>query len=234
MPVPFVSVLRDLKDLVLRHRVIACVDVALSVVLAAFSVVVGWAPMILLLAPIFLISLAFFRIVSGGKDLAPRRESLHIIGATAVGVVLTFALIQLVPYGKDHTNPPVTGEPQWADNETRELMVRACFGCHSNQVEYPSYASVAPISWMVQAHIDEGREKANYSEWDKSQRGGDDTIEVIKDGSMPPGYYTRFGLHPEANLTSAEVETLVNGLLRTPGFSEGHGDGGRDHDDDDD
>ena len=87
-------------------------------------------------------------------------------------------------------------------------------------VEYPSYASVAPISWVVEAHVAEGREKVNYSEFDQRQRGADETIEVIQEGSMPPAYYTRFGRHPEAKLTSAELQELIDGLRATPGLSE--------------
>ncbi|NBW92168.1 MAG: hypothetical protein EBR53_06895, partial [Actinobacteria bacterium] len=89
-------------------------------------------------------------------------SSSKLISVFFVATVVTMLVIQFIPYGKDHTNPPVNGEPAWSSPRTRELMVRACFGCHSNSVEYPSYASVAPISWVVQSHIDEGREKVNY------------------------------------------------------------------------
>jgi len=130
-------------------------------------------------------------------------------------------IIQLIPYGKDHSNPPVNGEPAWSSPRTRELMVNACFGCHSNSVEYPAYASVAPISWTVQSHIDEGREKVNYQEWNSQQGEAEETIEVIREGSMPPSYYTMFGKHPEAKLTDAEISELIAGLSATPGFSEG-------------
>jgi hypothetical protein len=135
-------------------------------------------------------------------------------------ILVMLPVIQAVPYGRAHSNPPITGEPQWSSPRTRELMARACFGCHSNEVEYPSYASVAPISWVVEAHVAEGREKVNYSEFDQRQRGADETIEVIEEGSMPPAYYTRFGRHPEAKLTSAELQELIEGLRLTPGLSE--------------
>jgi hypothetical protein len=134
--------------------------------------------------------------------------------------VATLLIIQFIPYGKDHSNPPVNGEPAWSSPRTRELMVNACFGCHSNSVEYPAYASVAPISWMVQSHIDKGREEVNYQEWNSRQREAEETIEVIEDGSMPPSYYTMFGKHPEARLTNAEISELIAGLRATPGFSE--------------
>ena len=142
---------------------------------------------------------------------------LTVIFAATLGTMVT---IQAIPYGRAHSNPPITGEPEWATPRTRELMVRACFGCHSNEVEYPAYASVAPISWVVEAHVAEGREKVNYSEFDSRQRGADETIEVIEEGSMPPGYYTQFGRHPEAKLTTAEIAELIAGLKATPGLSE--------------
>jgi hypothetical protein len=144
------------------------------------------------------------------------------VGFAAIGLagVLTFALIQLVPYGRDHSNPPGTGEPAWATPETRELMVNACFSCHSNEVEYPPYASIAPVSWMVQRHVDEGREAVNYSDFATDRGEAEESIEVIEEGEMPPGYFTRFGLHPDANLSQAEMDVLIAGLRSTPGMSE--------------
>ena len=141
--------------------------------------------------------------------------------AVALAGVLTFLLIQLVPYGHAHSNPPGTGEPDWATPRTRELMVNACFSCHSNEVEYPPYASVAPISWMVQHHVDEGREAVNYSNFATDRGEADNTVEVTEEGEMPPAYFTRFGLHPDANLSQAEMEELIAGLKATPGLSEG-------------
>ncbi|MCP4086869.1 MAG: cytochrome C [Actinomycetia bacterium] len=149
----------------------------------------------------------------------------------ALTAAAVFVLIQLVPYGRSHANPPVTGEPQWANDETRELMVRACFDCHSNEVVWPWYSNVAPLSWAVQRHVDEGRDEVNYSEFDQDQGEADDTIETILDGEMPPGYYTRFGLHSAGDLTDEEIDILVDGLRATPGLDEQDDD---DHDDDDD
>jgi hypothetical protein len=60
----------------------------------------------------------------------------------------------------------------------------------------------------------------NYQEWNSRQRNADETIEVIKEGSMPPSYYTMFGKHPEAKLTDAEISELITGLLATGGMNE--------------
>lgn len=50
------------------------------------------------------------------------------------GVVLValFLAIQLVPYGRAHTNPPVVQEPTWDSAQTRQLAVQSCYDCHSN------------------------------------------------------------------------------------------------------
>ena len=48
-----------------------------------------------------------------------------------VGLIAVFVLLQLVPYGHAHTNPPVVHEPTWDSPQTRELVARACFDCHS-------------------------------------------------------------------------------------------------------
>ena len=60
----------------------------------------------------------------------------------------------------------------------------------------------------------------NYQEWNLRQREAEETIEVIKEGSMPPSYYTMFGKHPEAKLTDAEISELITGLLATGGMNE--------------
>jgi mono/diheme cytochrome c family protein len=157
----------------------------------------------------------------GSVEASTARTGRVVIGAVVVASVLTFGLIQLVPFGRDHSNPPVTGEPQWASAQTRELMVDACFACHSNEVDYPAYASVAPISWAIQDHVEEGREKVNYSEFATDPGKAEDSIEVIEEGEMPPAYFTRFGLHAAANLTDAERQELIDGLRNTPGLTEG-------------
>ncbi len=153
-----------------------------------------------------------------------------LAGLTSTITIVLFLIvvglaIQAVPYGRDHTNPPITGEPAWDSPVTRDLTVRACFDCHSNEVEYPWYSQIAPVSWAVQAHIDSGRSKVNYSEWDQPQKKADKSAETVIDGEMPPAYFTRF-THAEARLTETERQQLIDGLLATFG-----GEGGGDDDD---
>ena len=132
--------------------------------------------------------------------------------------------IQLVPYGRDHENPPVVREPAWDQTRTRELFFRSCQDCHSNQTDWPWYSSVAPVSWLVQHDVDEGRSHFNVSEWGRDKNHGDEAAELVRQGEMPPWFY--LPAHPEARLSDAERDELVAGLSATFGErdSENHAD----------
>jgi hypothetical protein len=133
---------------------------------------------------------------------------------------LFFVAIQLIPYGRDHANPPVLAEPDWDSATTQELAVRACFDCHSNETRWPWYSNIAPVSWLVQRDVDRGRSKANWSEWgsDVLDDKSNESAETVLDDSMPPRIFTL--LHSEARLTDDELEALVAGLEATFGSSE--------------
>jgi cytochrome c551/c552 len=133
----------------------------------------------------------------------------------SLGVVGTFAAIQLVPYGRQHTNPPVTGEPAWDSPDTRALATRACFDCHSNETVWPAYANIAPVSWLVQHDVDEGRAALNFSEWTRPQKEAKEAAKEVREGEMPPASYTL--MHAHARLSAADLDKLAAGLTKTTG-----------------
>lgn len=131
-----------------------------------------------------------------------------------IGGVILFVAIQAVPYGRNHTNPPVVAEPSWDSESTRELAERACFDCHSNETVWPWYSSIAPISWMLQLDVNVGREELNYSVWGRDQ-DADESAETVRDGEMPPRRYLL--AHPEARLSDEQLDALIHGLVATFG-----------------
>ena len=210
-------------NLVKTFKLAAIVVVVMTLAFIGVSVLIGMPPFGFVVIIGLVAAPTVWYIVRAQRtstSTVSKLTNAHLLTVIFAATLCTMVVVQAIPYGRAHLNPPITGEPEWATPRTRELMVRACFGCHSNEVEYPAYASVAPISWVVEAHVAEGREKVNYSEFDSRQRGADETIEVIEEGSMPPGYYTQFGRHPESKLTTAEVAELIAGLKATPGLSE--------------
>ncbi|MCJ7764607.1 MAG: heme-binding domain-containing protein [Thiovulaceae bacterium] len=130
--------------------------------------------------------------------------------------VLTLLLIQIVPYGREHANAPVIAEPKWDTPETKALFFRACADCHSNETKWPWYSSVAPVSWLVQYDVNEGREKFNVSMWGvQKENEGDESVKEVKEGEMPPWFYVI--PHPEAKFSESEKNLLLKGLLATFG-----------------
>ncbi len=146
-----------------------------------------------------------------------RRIVIGVLAALAF-----FGLMQLVPYRV--SNGKVTAEPKWDSPQTRALVVAACYDCHSNETRTPWYGSIAPVSWWLTNHVKEGRAAVNFSTWDRPQgEGARDLAGSVQRGSMPPSYYTWFGLHSSAKLTTAQRDALIAGLIKTFGASTGGG-----------
>ncbi len=151
-----------------------------------------------------------------------RRSAALVALAGLLGV---FLLIQLVPYRV--SNAAVVQEPAWDSPRTRQLAKAACFDCHSNETHTYAWEKVAPLSWWITNHVKGGRSALNFSECSRTGRGGEgagEAAESVQGGSMPPGYYTWFGLHGNAKLTPVQRRELVDGLRATlSGWSCGHG-----------
>ncbi|HEX2849038.1 MAG TPA: heme-binding domain-containing protein [Acidimicrobiales bacterium] len=137
-----------------------------------------------------------------------------------VAAVVLFVVIQLVPYGRTHHNPPIVSEPAYTSTRGAQLVRTACYDCHSNQTRYPWYTSVAPISWWSQNHVDEGRQKLNFTDWANSRRP-EDLVETVQNGSMPPNYYRL--MHADARLSSADKQALIEELRAIAGTGGGTG-----------
>lgn len=147
--------------------------------------------------------------VATGQAVRWRRR----LGIATLALLAAFVLIQIIPYGHQHTNPAVLAEPQWDSPATRALAVRACFACHSNQTRWPAYSKVAPVSWLVQRDVNDGRTRLNFSQWTQPQRAARRAGRAVQERQMPPSYYQ--WLHPDAKLTAAERDQLAQGLAAT-------------------
>jgi hypothetical protein len=127
----------------------------------------------------------------------------------AVGSVILFGLIQLIPFGHGK-NPPVTKAAAWTNTQAQTLAENGCYDCHSNLTKRWWATEIAPASWLAQADVNGGRDALNFSEWDKPQAGLDDVLESVQSGSMPPLQYKLF--HGNARLSDAERKQLADGL----------------------
>jgi hypothetical protein len=137
----------------------------------------------------------------------------RIVLIVVVAAIVVFVVMQLVPYGKQHTNPPVVLEPKWDSTETRALAKKACFDCHSNETVWSEYTSIAPGSWLIYHDVVEGRDQFNFSNWQAQPKKYEKLAEVINEGVMPPPQYLL--LHPDARLSASEKQQLVAGLEKS-------------------
>ncbi len=118
--------------------------------------------------------------------------------------------IQFIPVAL--TNPPVSKELVWDSPQTQALARRACYDCHSNEVQWPWYARIAPASWLIAHDVKSARERLNFSAISEDDRVGL-LVKQITSGSMPPTDYR--ALHAPARLTPHEKNEYIAGLRRS-------------------
>jgi hypothetical protein len=117
----------------------------------------------------------------------------------------------------DKTNPSVDQSKDFItlskpNAEVELLLKESCYDCHSNTTAYPWYTNVAPVSWWLKHHINEGREHLNFSEWanytaEQQAHKLEEMEDEIKEGEMPLSSYTI--THSNANLSLKQREQLI-------------------------
>lgn len=102
--------------------------------------------------------------------------------------LLIFLGLQFIPV--DQTNPPVESRSV-GPQRVMDLLQRSCFDCHSNETTWPWYGKVAPFSWAYVNEVNRGRDKLNFSTWNRLSAGDMERLRAeiwnqVKFGEMPP------------------------------------------------
>lgn len=123
-------------------------------------------------------------------------------------IVITLVGVQFIKVEK--TNPPVNGDLN-APIEVKNILVKSCYDCHSNETKWPWYSKVAPINWFIINHVNEGREHLNFSIWErlypsKQNDYKKEIWEQIEKEEMPIGNYTL--LHPSAKMDLMKKQVI--------------------------
>lgn len=130
-------------------------------------------------------------------------------------IILALVIIQFIPV--DRSVPETNPEDEFfavvdASTEVKTLVKEACYDCHSYETEYPWYNRIAPVNFILNNHIQEGREELNFSTWNtytmkKASHKAKESVETIEDKSMPMKSFT--WTHPESRLTDNQREVLI-------------------------
>jgi hypothetical protein len=133
-----------------------------------------------------------------------------------LGMAMFLIVIQI--FMIDKTNPAVIEENDIlvvtnAPAAVGTILTNACYDCHSNKSRYPWYSNIAPISWWLKHHINEGRKELNFSEWgtynpEKMNHKLEECLSQVEEGEMPLSSYII--LHQEAALTNEQKKTLLD------------------------
>lgn len=134
-----------------------------------------------------------------------------LFGLLAVVVIIQFFRI-------DKTNPPVNRALDIMNvvpvpPEIKSILKTSCYDCHTNETVYPWYTNVAPVSWWIKKHIDDGRDELNFSDWGnyslrRKDHKLDEIVEMIDEEEMPlPSYLIA---HGDARLNAEQKALLVD------------------------
>ncbi len=134
-----------------------------------------------------------------------------ILGA----LVVIFLLLQFTNPARTNPAPP-PGGALTATNapppQITTLLQGACYDCHSDQTQWPWYAHVAPVSWLIASDVRDGRRHVNFSEWphgrpNDAARLWENISDELGYNEMPPAQYKL--MHPAARLTKAQSQELI-------------------------
>ena len=133
-------------------------------------------------------------------------------------IVLVVILIGIQFVRPAVTTPPVD-ESQTINAQMQmtpavaSILERSCRDCHSNKTVWPWYTKLAPVSWWLADHVNEGRQNLNVSEWGKLPKDRQDRklrqmCDEIQDGAMPLSSY--LPMHPAAKLSEQDKKALCD------------------------
>jgi hypothetical protein len=135
-----------------------------------------------------------------------------------IAIVLAISFIAIQFYRPARINVPIV-EAETLEATTQvpenvqEILKRSCNDCHTNQTDWIWYSNIAPISWGMVDHVNDGRNQLNFSKWgtyspNRKDHKLDEICEQVEIGEMP--HYQYLWLHWNAELSKDDVKILCD------------------------
>ncbi len=133
-----------------------------------------------------------------------------------VGLLVVLIIIQFIQPAKNK-EANITEQHVYnvysTPNEVKVILDKACNDCHSNNTNYPWYASIQPAAWWLNDHVKDGKKHLNFSIYKsynlrRQYHKMEEIIDEVKDNGMPLDSYT--WIHRNAKLSTEEKASLTN------------------------
>ena len=131
------------------------------------------------------------------------------IALIMIGILLAIQLIR-----PEMTNPPADEALALkAPENVMKILKTSCYDCHSNETIWPWYAQIAPLSWTILGHVNDGREALNFSSYNQidskiKTKRLKRAIKTVNNGMMPLSNYLL--LHKDATLSNAQKSVIID------------------------
>lgn len=132
-----------------------------------------------------------------------------------IGILIVLILIQFIR--PQRNNGDALGRNDFTHeiptpDSVMGILKTSCFDCHSNRTVYPWYAEIAPVSWWLSNHVNEGKAELNFSEFityndKRKNKKLEEIAKTVEEHEMPLSSYTL--IHKDAKLSQLDKETLV-------------------------
>ena len=140
------------------------------------------------------------------------KRLLKIFGYT---LLIVFFLLQFYPRPKKNSNSAVNSTDitrmHVVPANVQQILKRSCYDCHSNNTDYPWYASIQPVAMWLGDHIEKGKNELNFSEFSnyslrRQYRKLEEIDEEISEDHMPLPSYTF--IHTDSKLSESDKITI--------------------------
>jgi cytochrome c len=151
-------------------------------------------------------------------------SGLRTAGIAVVAIATSLLLARVHLFGdaglyRARSSPAQIMENAAVPSAVRDLLTEKCADCHSNQTRSPVYGHFAPISWLMERDIVEGRKHMNLSEWDTYSKDQQQTfaakiVQETKARHMPLPQYRM--IHWNARITITDLQVLSQWARNPP------------------
>ena len=135
-----------------------------------------------------------------------------------IGIALVLILIISQFFRIDKTNATFDNNNDFIamnkpSEEVATILKTSCYDCHSNTTVYPWYTNIAPVSWWIKDHVNEGSHHLNFSIWGtyktkKQDHKLEECVGEVEEGEMPLSSYTL--MHGNATLSKEQQKLLAD------------------------